>query len=74
MTQNVGKLDRAIRLLAGFLLILLPLLTSFAAATPWLWWASLAIGAVLVVTGLAGTCPAYRVLGLSTCATGRRRA
>lgn len=67
MMQNVGSADRIIRLAAGLILILLPLVTGFATGTPWLWWAAMIVGVVLVGTAALGTCPAYRVLGLSTC-------
>jgi lysylphosphatidylglycerol synthetase-like protein (DUF2156 family) len=68
MTQNIGSADRVIRLVAGVVLLLLPLLTGFAAATPWLWWGAVVVGLVLIVTGLTRSCPAYALLGIRTCA------
>jgi hypothetical protein len=59
MQANESNLDRAIRVVAGVVLI------SFVFVgpqTPWGW-----IGLIPLVTGLVGWCPAYRLLGLSTC-------
>jgi Kef-type K+ transport system membrane component KefB len=67
MTRNIGTADRAIRLIAGIVLVLLPFLTSFAAATPWLWWASLVAGLVMLATAATRVCPAYSLLGVKTC-------
>ena len=59
---NEGTWDRVIRMLVGFVL-------GYAA---WVTWpglisiVSLVIGAIALVTGLAGWCPAYAILGLST--------
>ena len=67
MTRNIGAFDRAVRLFAGIVLVLLPLLAGFAADTPWLWWATLLAGVVLTATALMRSCPLYTVLGLNTC-------
>jgi hypothetical protein len=62
MKQNVGGMDRAIRIIAG-----LALLVAFfmlpEASYRWL----LLIGIVPLATGLMGSCPAYSIFGLSTC-------
>ncbi|CAN1485126.1 Protein of unknown function DUF2892 [Burkholderiaceae bacterium] len=59
MNQNVGGLDRTIRIVAGLALIA-------AAATGaigvWGW-----IGVVPLLTGTLGRCPPYALLGLNTC-------
>ena len=57
--RNVGNTDRALRVFAGSLLILLALLNVIG---PWGW-----IGLVPIATGLLRVCPAYTVLGLRTC-------
>lgn len=61
MVQNVCGVDRVLRGAAGAGLML-------AAATgalgAWAW-----IGAVPLLTAVAGTCPAYSLLGTSTCRT-----
>lgn len=66
MTRNMGKSDRAARLVIGLALILLPLLTDVASDAVWLWWAMLVVGVVLAATSLVGVCPAYRILGIRT--------
>jgi type IV secretory pathway TrbD component len=57
MTQNVGGIDRILRILAGLVIIGWGLY-----AQNWLG----AIGLVLLVTGLISWCPAYLPFGLST--------
>ena len=56
--QNVGMLDRAIRLALGILLVAL---VFTGPHTPWGW-----IGLIPLLTGIAGTCPVYGMLGIST--------
>jgi hypothetical protein len=59
MKTNEGTIDRALRVLAGLVLIALA-----ATGTVGLWgW----IGVVLVATGAIGFCPAYTLLGINTC-------
>ena len=68
MLVNVGTAARLVRTAAGLVLILLPLVTSFA-----LWDSRLAalglplVGAVLVLTAIFRFCPLYRLFGLRTC-------
>ena len=57
--KNVGTVDRALRILAGSLLILLTLMNVIG---PWGW-----VGLVPIATGLTRFCPAYTLLGLRTC-------
>lgn len=59
MKANVGTVDRALRILAGSLLILLTLLNVIG---PWGW-----IGLIPIATGTFRFCPAYTLLGLRTC-------
>ena len=59
MQANIGTIDRALRVVAGILLIALSL---FGVIGLWGW-----IGVVPLTTGLFSFCPAYRLLGLSTC-------
>ena len=61
--QNEGTVDRAVRVVVGAILI--GLAVASVPAAPWLW-VSAAVGAILVATGLAGFCPLYAVLRLST--------
>lgn len=57
MTQNVGTVDRAIRIVLGLAIVVWGY-----SAQSWLG----AIGLVPLATGLLGWCPAYLPLGLST--------
>mgnify|MGYP002261585986 CR=1 FL=1 len=61
MTRNVGRLDRAVRLVAGVMLLGL-----YGAVDPPLKYFTL-IGLVLVATAFSGFCPLYRLLGVNTC-------
>ena len=60
--NNVGGIDRILRIVVGLALIAGFFLNADATYR----WAYL-IGIVPLVTGLAGTCPAYRLFGFSTC-------
>jgi hypothetical protein len=60
MKINEGTIDRALRVIAGLVLIGLA-----ATGTVGVWgW----IGVVPLLTGLIGFCPAYAIFGMSTCA------
>lgn len=59
MPRNIGGLDRIIRIIAGLVLIALALTGTIG---PWGW-----IGLVPLLTGIVGTCPAYKLFGLNTC-------
>ncbi len=61
MQVNVGTLDRSARIVIGLVLLSLPLWLD----TPWRWLGL--VGIMPLATGLAGRCPGYRLLGLSTC-------
>ncbi len=61
MPINVGSADRLIRIVSGLVLLSLP----FWLGTPWRWLGL--VGLMPLITGLAGRCPGYRLLGLSTC-------
>lgn len=60
--NNVGSLDRTVRVIAG--LILLGLFFLYPDAS---WRYYTLIGVIPLFTGLFGTCPLYSILGLSTC-------
>ena len=60
LSNNVGIVDRALRIGVGVLLVAL-------AATGTIgYWGY--IGLVPLLTGLVGSCPAYSLFGISTCA------
>ncbi|MCB1851485.1 MAG: DUF2892 domain-containing protein [Gammaproteobacteria bacterium] len=61
MHNNVGTLDRILRIAAAIILIALTLTGIIG---PWGW-----IGVVPLITGLLGWCPAYTLLGIKTCKT-----
>ncbi|MBP6808609.1 MAG: DUF2892 domain-containing protein [Chromatiaceae bacterium] len=60
-TKNAGTLDRALRAIAGLLLIGLTL-TGIIGVWGW-------IGVVPLATAALGWCPAYTLLGIKTCPT-----
>lgn len=65
MTANVGTVDRALRAVAGLVLLALAVFGGQ-------WWGW--IGVVPLLTAFVGFCPVYRILGLSTCPAAPRRA
>ncbi|MBI5626809.1 MAG: DUF2892 domain-containing protein [Nitrosomonadales bacterium] len=59
MKLNEGTIDRALRVIAGLALVMLA-----ATGTVGMWgW----IGIMPLLTGAIGYCPAYTILGVSTC-------
>jgi hypothetical protein len=64
MKFNVGTIDRIMRVIAGVALIALA-----ATGTVGLWGY---IGVVPLATGLFKFCPAYALIGLSTCPADKR--
>ncbi len=58
-TANIGNSDRLARIIIGILLIAMVFV---GPKTAWGW-----IGLIPLLTGLIRWCPAYRVLGMSTC-------
>jgi len=59
MKTNEGTIDRALRVIAGLVLI-----TLAATGTVGMWgW----IGIMPLLTGAIGVCPAYSIFGTSTC-------
>jgi hypothetical protein len=60
MTQNVGGIDRILRIVVGLVLI------GLAATGTVGWWGWL--GIVLLATGALGRCPPYAIFGFNTCA------
>jgi hypothetical protein len=59
MKTNEHTIDRALRVIAGLVLILLA-----ATGTVGVWgW----IGVLPLLTGAIGFCPAYAIFGMSTC-------
>ena len=61
MKANEGGADRAIRIIAGLVLIALVFV---GPQSPWGW-----SGVVTLATGLVGWCPDYTIFGFNTCKT-----
>lgn len=61
MTQNVGKIDRVIRIIVGLAVL------SLVFVGPKTMWGLL--GLIPLGTGLIGWCPPYSLLGINTCGT-----
>ncbi len=59
LAVNEGPVDRVLRVLIGIALLALVFVG------PKTWWGL--IGFVPLITGLAGTCPLYTLLGIRTC-------
>lgn len=57
--NNVGGIDRALRIIVGVALIVATLMGAIGG---WGW-----IGVVPLATGLLGSCPAYKLFGFSSC-------
>ena len=71
---NVGSLDRTLRFVLGAILLASPFLPPFAAFfAAWGAWkfAVAAVGVVMLGTALFRFCPAYTLLGIQTCPTGK---
>lgn len=67
MSANVGTIDRALRLVIGAALIVLPLINFMGlGASATATYVMIAIGAILALTAVVGVCPIYRVLGIAT--------
>ena len=67
MRFNVGTPDRIARTVIGAMLVLLPFLSGLPLfASPLWFWASIIVGAVLIVTAIVRFCPLYAISGLST--------
>ena len=66
LQSNVGLWDRVVRVLVGAGLIAAFFLLPQWVADPGAWRWALWLGILPLASGLAGTCPAYRMLGWST--------
>ncbi|ABQ35769.1 MAG: DUF2892 domain-containing protein [Bradyrhizobium sp.] len=61
MTQNIGKIDRLIRIIVGLAILSLTIIG------PQTLWGLL--GLIPLGTALIGWCPPYAMLGINTCGT-----
>jgi hypothetical protein len=63
LSQNVGSIDRVIRLAVGVLLVAAAVGGAMAAPLLYVAWV---VAAILLITGATGFCPLYALLGVST--------
>ena len=70
MKLNESNVDRIIRAVAGIVLLYLGFGGILAGGLAIV---ADVVGLVLLVTGAIGFCPLYRIVGLSTCPTPKRR-
>lgn len=59
MKVNEGGLDRVVRVIVGLGILSLAFV---GPQTPWAY-----LGAIPLLTGIVGFCPAYALLGINTC-------
>jgi len=64
VTQNVGGIDRALRIIIGLVLLSLVFV---GPQTAWGW-----VGIVPLATGLIGWCPPYSLFGFNTCSVPKK--
>lgn len=64
MTQNVGGFERPLRIVIGALILCAAF---FHAVTGTLAIVAYVVGALAFVSGVAGYCPAWTILGINTC-------
>ncbi|MEW6245083.1 MAG: DUF2892 domain-containing protein [Nitrospirota bacterium] len=64
MTCNVGGIERPIRIVLGIVLLGVG---AFAELPPWGAGIAFVVGAVALVTGAIGFCPAWKLFGINTC-------
>ncbi len=68
MKQNVGGIDRVVRIVAGLAILSLFFFLEGNAR----WWAL--VGIVPIFTGLTRWCPAYTPFGINTCSAEEKKA
>ncbi len=71
MVANVGGADKTIRIVLGIALLIL---SALHIITGTLMVVAYVVGAVALITGLIGFCPAWAVFGIKTCSTTHSRA
>ena len=66
MTTNMGKIDRALRIVAAAALLFVALATTILGSGI-LFWLAVIVAAVFTLTAFVGNCPLYSIIGLKTC-------
>lgn len=69
MKKNMGKTDKAVRIVVA---LIAALLVYFQIVTGTLAYVLIAVAAIFVLTSLVSFCPLYRLFGLQTCATDQK--
>lgn len=69
MKRNIGDIDRSVRLIAALLFAGLYFGGIMTGAVGVIF---LILGIILFLSALAGTCPLYSLLGISTCSLDRK--
>ncbi|RUA07060.1 MAG: DUF2892 domain-containing protein [Flavobacteriia bacterium] len=64
MKKNVGSLDKIIRIIIA--LVAFYFAYDGQVESPWNW-VLYAVGTIMLLTALLGTCPIFSILGMSTC-------
>ena len=68
MQINVGTPERIVRLVLGAVFLILAIFAGLSSL--WTWILGI-VGVAMVVTGLLRYCPAWSLLGIKTCRTGK---
>ena len=71
LVQNVGGIDRVIRIVLGLVLVILPPVLGWA---PWVTAIVAAVGGIVLFQGAVRHCPLYARLGISTASDARGEA
>ncbi len=64
MKKNTGKTDRIVRIILAIVAAALYFTGTVTGTTGYI---VLAVGAIMLITALAGSCPLYSILGINTC-------
>ncbi len=67
MKLNEGNADRIVRVILGLIALTLAYIEFDVMAGSLLGIVIAAIGAIMLLTGLFGFCPAYKLCGMNTC-------
>jgi Inner membrane protein YgaP-like, transmembrane domain len=70
MKANENGADRAVRVILGIVALVVSYTSLGVMDGAILGIVVAAVGVILVLTGLVGFCPAYKLVGLSTCKSG----
>ncbi|MFS8535132.1 MAG: DUF2892 domain-containing protein [Limnochordales bacterium] len=71
LVQNVGGVDRVIRIILGIVLVILPPVLGWS---PWVTALVAAVGGIVFFQGVVRHCPLYSRLGVSTASDARGEA